>query len=303
MKDSALKRKLVDIYEKYYEFRRIAVLRTKYRLHIMSPIRTIKYIKKHNCSISRFGDGEFSLMVGIDLGFQSNINDISEKLKETLSQKNDNLLLCLPRCMNTFRGFKDKPREYWTVWGRENSKHIKTVNMIKENSIKGYVFGDAQITRPYIDWKTTKRAEKLFPLIKSLWENKSVIIVEGTQTRLGVGNDLFEKATSIKRILAPAKNAYERYDDIKEAILKLYGGEIVVLALGPTASILAAELSRFDIQALDVGHIDVEYEWYLSGAKEKTAIVGKYVNEVKDGKAFTNCNDKAYIKQIVYKID
>ena len=76
-----------------------------------------------------------------------------------------------------------------------------------------------------------------------------------------------------------------------------------VLALGPTASILAAELSRFDIQALDVGHIDVEYEWYLSGAKEKTAIVGKYVNEVKDGKTFTNCNDKAYIKQIVYKID
>ena len=37
----------------------------------------------------------------------------------------------------------------------------------------------------------TDAPRKRFDTLKKIWENKNIIIVEGSQTRLGVGNDLF----------------------------------------------------------------------------------------------------------------
>ena len=46
-------------------------------------------------------------------------------------------------------------------------------------------------------------------------------------------------------------------------------GGLVLLALGPTATVLAARLVKVGVQALDVGHIDVEDMWYLMGGEDK----------------------------------
>ena len=74
MKDSKLKRKLVAAYEVFYEARRMFVLRTKYRLRIMSPERTLNYILKHKCSIARYGDGEFDHILNLkDEELQGNV--------------------------------------------------------------------------------------------------------------------------------------------------------------------------------------------------------------------------------------
>ena len=48
----------------------------------------------------------------------------------------------------------------------------------------------------------------------------TVLLVEGEKSRLGVGNDLFENTGSVKRILCPSENAYEKYDEILKEILK-----------------------------------------------------------------------------------
>ena len=55
---------------------------------------------------------------------------------------------------------------------------------------------------------------------------------------------------------------------------------LILIALGPTATILAYDLANFNYQAIDVGHIDLEYEWFLRGAKKRQNIEGKAVNEV-----------------------
>ena len=34
--------------------------------------------------------------------------------------------------------------------------------------------------------------------------------------------------------------------------------------------------------ALDIGHIDLEYMWYLKGEKEKTPVEGRLVNETEE---------------------
>ena len=296
-----IKQMLINIYEKLYEINRIAILRIKYRLNIMNSAKTIKYIKTHNYSIARFGDGEFNLIMNSqDINFQKRNPKLSEELKNVLKDKNENLLLCIPYCLNSLKNCNKRAKKFWIDWGK-NNHHKEVVNMIR-NLSGNYHFGDAQITRPYIDWKSKKRADYLFPLLKSLWDNKDILIVEGEQTRLGVGNDLFDNSKSIKRILAPAVNAFDLYNDILDCILEVYDNELIVIALGPTATILAADLSKRNVRALDIGHLDIEYEWYLSGTKEKTAISGKYTNEAKDGLTFSECKDEKYNLQIIKRI-
>lgn len=304
MKDNALKRKLVAIYEIAYEKRRLFRLRAYYHLRIMSPDRTISYIRKHRCSIARFGDGEFDLILGTrDLCFQHQNAEIALALRDVLCSSNDSLLLCVPRCMNTTKGCNDHAASFWVDWGR-NGHHEKIVEMIRSCSGKSCLFGDALITRPYIDWKSSKRAERTYPKLCKLWDNEAIIIVEGEQTRMGVGNDLFDNAKSIKRILCPAENAFEYLKDIKQAILRNYNGELIIMALGPTATVLVADISQDGIWALDIGHIDVEYEWFLCKSKDRVAIQGKYTNEAKNdtGRIKYECTDEKYVSQIIEKI-
>lgn len=303
MKDCCLKRKLIRIYEFIYETRRMLILRIKYRLRIMNSNKTLNYIKKNKCSIARFGDGEFDNILNVrDPGFQKCSEMLSSKLEEVLENKNSNLLICIPRCLNTISKCNDHSANFWIEWGKKNNHQQEVINLIRSHTGVFYRFGDSQVTRPYIDWKTDKRAKKVFLKLKELWKERDIIIVEGEQTRLGVGNDLFLGARSIKRIIAPAINAFEYYDQIKKSIEKNYSGELILLALGPTATVLSSDLANQGIQALDMGHIDIEYEWYLKEAKERVPIPGKFTNEAKEGKEYTECLDLNYLSQIIDSI-
>lgn len=303
MKNFIFKKKLIILYEFLYEKRRILRLRTRYRLKVMSPDKTINYILKNKCSIARFGDGEFDLIFNErDLKFQNISDDISNRLEDVLNNKNKRLLLCVPKCFVTVKECNEHSKSFWIEWGK-NGHHERIINLLKNTCGSNYLFGDAQITRPYIDWKTDKRAKRLFPKLKHLWDNRDVIIVEGDQTRLGVGNDLYDNAKSIKRILTPAVNSFESYDKIKSTILDCYKGELLLLAIGPTATILASDFANLGMQALDIGNIDIEYEWFLRGAKERIAIEGKFTNEAKDGRTYTKCIDEKYLSQIIARVD
>lgn len=303
MKDCYLKHQLIKIYEFMYEKKRLFILRTKYHLRIMSSDKTLEYIQKHKCSIARFGDGEFDNILKVrDPGFQEYSNELSEKLKEVLENKNPNLLICIPKCLNTIKECNEHSAEFWIEWGKKNNHQQEIVDLIRLHTGFLYKFGDTLVTRPYIDWKTDNRAKRIFPKLKKLWEDKDIIIVEGEQTRLGIGNDLFENSRSIKRILAPAVNAFKYYEQIKQSIENNYNGELILLALGPTATVLASDFANKNIQALDLGHIDIEYEWFLQGAKERVSIPGKFTNEAKDGHSYTECLDKNYLSQIIDRV-
>jgi Domain of unknown function (DUF1792). len=120
-----------------------------------------------------------------------------------------------------------------------------------------------------------------------------VIFVEGSKSRLGVGNDLFCNTKSIRRVICPPTNAFEKYDQIVNATINVCNKEsLILVALGHTATIMACDFHKSGYQAIDIGHIDVEYEWYLLKAKSKVAIKNKYVNEVESGRVVSDCMDK-----------
>jgi hypothetical protein len=54
------------------------------------------------------------------------------------------------------------------------------------------------------------------------------------------------------------------------AEVRIHGrNKLVLLALGPTATVMAFDLAKENIWTLDIGHIDLEYMWYLQNAQEK----------------------------------
>lgn len=190
---------------------------------------------------------------------------------------------------------KSEIRAYMTDETRK--KHETLLN-------KNKTYHDAYITRWYMmmnDKKTEAPANRLSNL-KKIWNNKNVIAVEGEFTRLGVGNNLFDNAASFKRIIAPGTNSFRKYDDILDACLKYCSkNNLFLLAIGPSSGVLAYDLVQNDYQAIDVGHIDLEYMWYLAGAENRTSIPSRYNNEVDPDVIPEPVQDNAYYEQIIWK--
>ena len=66
---------------------------------------------------------------------------------------------------------------------------------------------------------------------------------------------------------------------------------------------MAYDLYKLGYQSIDIGHLDIEYEWFLRNSTTKLQIENKFVNEA-EGKRhnFTKVKDKNYYKQIVAEI-
>lgn len=304
-----MKKTLIALWEKLYSSDLIlsAVYRRAHRHHllnIMTPEETIEYILRHKCSIARYGDGEFELILQpeIDLGFQTRSGALAEKLSAVLGNRDPNLLVCIPLALNTIQGRTLHSRMFWYSWSKRDDQHRRIVELIRTKGNGSYRFGDSQITRAYLAFQNDRIAEKTFTQIRKLWDARDLMIVEGEKTRLGIGNDLFDNASSIKRVLCPATNAFDRYDAIIEAVKSVWNGELILLALGPTATVLAADLSDLGMQALDIGHVDIEYEWFLRGSKGHEQIPGKFTNEASGGNVVESCDDAQYMQQIIRRV-
>lgn len=237
---------------------------------VMSREETIDYILQNKCSVSRNGDGEIFLMRGKSIDFQNSNSRIAELMKQALSERNEKYLPCI---IDVFR--KDfKPTSYYKnhllhyryYWYKFTNPKVK--------------YGDAGITRFYSTKSDAARAKETVASLRRIWDKKNVLIVEGEQSRLGVGNDLFDNAAVIKRILAPSLNAFSRYDEIKQVTENNSDKDtLILLALGPTATALAYELYKDGYWAIDIGHVDICYEWYIRGLERGDNIPGKYTNE------------------------
>ena len=246
-------------------------------LNIMDDDILIEKIIKDGNSISRFGDGEIGLIANkVDIGFQKHNELLSKKLLDVINCNGDRLIVCLPRAFIDLSDLKKKPKKYWIYYIFINKKNIE--NIFKKN----YVYGNASITRFYIDYNNINNIEHKINQLRKIWNDKKILIVEGECTKLGVNNDLFDNSKLIRRIIVPRRNAFEYYQEILNSVIKNSKTfDIVLLSIGPTATVLSKDLSENGIQTIDIGHIDIEYEWYLMNAKEKVAIPGKDVNEVK----------------------
>ncbi len=77
---------------------------------------------------------------------------------------------------------------------------------------------------------------------------------------------------------------------------------IYLVALGLVAKILAYDLAKTGRQAIDIGHLDLEYEWFLIGEGVRVSISYKYVNKISGGEYVGEINDEKYESEIKVRI-
>ena len=94
----------------------------------------------------------------------------------------------------------------------------------------------------------------------------------------------------------------DKYDEILKTVKEGSDSRLVILALGMTATVLAYDLAKKGIRALDLGHIDIEYEWYRMNASHKIPVANKVIAEVVGGKNVQSSNDIDYLSQIIKRI-
>mgnify|MGYP002622510592 CR=1 FL=1 len=260
---------------------------------------TISKIINNKMSMSRFGDGEFSIINGKSRqGFQREQPLLAERLLQVFRSKDNNHIVCIPDMYGDLSMYNTDGRYNIRLYltSEIRKQHYELMDMNR-------IYGNTHITRPYVIYadNNTDAPIKRFQKLRKIWDNRKLLIIEGEKTRMGVGNDLFDNAIDIVRILGPAIDAFDRYDDILHEALQQDKDRLVLIALGATATVLAYDLSREGFQALDIGHIDIEYEWMLAGKGERTEIKHKFNNEVEGGNVVYDIDAPEYEKQIIAK--
>ena len=268
---------------------------------ILSIEETLNDIVQNQKSICRYGDGEFRYIYETDFPNSqyfntTQIEKYQQKLKDILKSNNDRIMVCLW----DFFGSLDNFSEY--------SKNIARNYMIEaRDKMYKYIdfnksYGNAFISRLYTTYNNESDSKKYFNLLKKIWNNRDIVIVEGAGCFLGLGNNLFDNAKSINRIECPSENAIIKYDEILSTIkMNTTKDKLIILALGMAATCLAYDLAEEGYWALDIGHIDLEYEWFMKKTKVPVPIKGKYINDIGQYD-FIDISDEKFTNEIIAKI-
>lgn len=263
-------------------------------IKVYSIDETIDELLHTEKSMVRFGDGEIVMIKGVDLMLQKASAEIADGLKEILAYRYDNLIVTIP---GIFDGLSDHHKASQKFW----RDHLFFCRKTYETYCNpNRVYYTTFVSRCYYFAKDRTPCDGWFAKIRKIWENRDVVIVEGSRTHNGVGNDLLDTAKTIERIICPPSDAYGALPAILEACAAYEKDRLFLLSVGVAAKFLAAELFRQGYRVLDIGNLDMEYEWYVRRAPgkcklEKHDIAGEEANRKA---ALHDEAYAAYLKQV-----
>lgn len=262
-----------------------------------SDEEAVNRIVNEKCSMIRFGDGEFEIMAGRQRPpFQDYEEKLSTRLREVINAENENILIGIADNYGDISIYSDEVsdgiREYMTEEVR--AFHMSVLKPDR-------VYYNAYMFKCYYPFKDKTRTQERVNLIKRIWDQRDVVLVEGCETRTGQGNDLLDNAGSIQRVLCPVKNAFSYYEKILGEAEKVSKECLVLCALGPAAKILAYDLIQCGYQVVDVGQMDMDYEWFRAGKGKRIPIRGKYVSQLPPAEV-ENVDDEVYTSQVIARI-
>ena len=264
------------------------------QISVLSIDQSLDYLLEKGASVVRFGDGEMDLVAGRSIVYQDFDPELSARLREIMSMESDErLMICLPDIFTGLERYSIDAQNFWSL------NHLPHFLEKYKNICRAPWYGSTFISRPYIDLEDKMPSAGYFAKLKQLWQDKDLLIVEGLTSRSGVGNDLFDGARSIKRIICPSRNAYSKLEAIKQAVREHADNRLILTMLGPTAKVLVYDLVQEGYRALDIGHIDSEYEWFQMGARHKVKLSHKHTAEHNFDQDIEFRDDQAYDSQIV----
>lgn len=287
-----MKRKIKDILAAiaYFLYEK-GILHNSIKVHSIDE--TIDELLHTNKSLVRFGDGEIVMIKGGDLMLQKASPEIAKGLAEILAYSYDDLMVTIPGIFDTLSDHRKASRQFW-------KDHLLFCRKTYEKYCNpDRIYYTTFVSRCYYYAKDRSNCGEWFAKIRKIWENKDVVVVEGTRTHNGVGNDLLDTAASVERIICPPRDAYGAIPQILEACEAYDKDRLFLLSVGVAAKFLALELFQKGYRVLDIGHMDMEYEWYVRQTPDKCKIEK---HEIESEDANREAGYTQYLSQIKVRL-
>lgn len=263
------------------------------RIQVHTVDETIDELLHTQKSMVRFGDGEIVMIKGGDLMLQKASPEIAAGLAEILRYTEDDLIVTIPGIFETLSDHRKASRQFW-------KDHLFFCRKTYEKYCNpNRVYYSTFVSRCYYYLKDRSGVGAQFAKIRKIWENKDIVIVEGERTHNGVGNDLFDTAHSVERIICPPSDAYGAVSAILEACSNYEKDRLFVLSVGVAAKFLTVELFRQGYRALDIGNLDMEYEWYVRRASGKIRLEKHELISEEENRA---AGYEEYLRQIKVRV-
>ena len=262
---------------------------------VMSVEETRRQVVEEGKSIGRYGDGEFGIIAGVGRwNFQSANPLLAEKLIRVLKATEEKFIVGInPNFYGNMEHLSDADADGVRAYMRPAVRKLHAQLLDPDK-----IYGQTGINNINSDEDVSS--------LRKIWDQKKCIFIEGRHTCMGVGNTLFDNCSSIERIICPAENAVDKYDEIMHEAVKQPKDKLILLALGPTATALAYDLFLEGYQAVDIGHIDLVYEKYIRKLDnlEDVSIPFKYCNwdEVGERRQIPESDDDTYKSQIIKEV-
>lgn len=233
------------------------------RIKVHSIEETIDELLRTDKSMVRFGDGEIVMIKGGDLMLQKASAEIAEGLAGILAYSYDDLIVTIPGIFETLSDHHKASRQFW-------KDHLLFCRKVYETYCNpDRIYYTTFVSRCYYYAQDRSNCDRWFAKIRKIWENKDIVVVEGAKTHNGVGNDLLDSAAGIERIICPPRDAYAAIPRILAACEAYDKDRLFLLSVGVAAKFLALELFHRGYRVLDIGNMDMEYEWYVRQTQDK----------------------------------
>lgn len=265
----------------------------KCSVKVHSIEETIEELIHTNKSMIRFGDGEITMIRGRSLKLQQVESEIVEGLKRMLSYEYEDMLVTIPEIFGDLSFYRKESRQFW-------KDHLLFSRKIYERYCNpDRVYYNTSVSRFYYALEDKSACRQQVENIRKIWRDKDIVIVEGERTHNGVGNNLLDGAKSVERIIGPSSDAYRKLDALFASCKEYPKDRLFLVSLGVAAKFLVERLFLEGYRALDIGNLDMEYEWYLNRTEHKEKIPK---HDIIGEEANRNAGYHKYLSQIKRRI-
>ena len=221
-------------------------------MQIMDEYQTIRYLLTNRASIARYGDGELKLCLGKSAKSQRADKDMQMRLLDILKHPDKgNCVVGIPRIYAKEDSGRMTERK-WSFWCNYATKGFLALYDTTK------MYGSAFITRP--DTNAGIDCKEYYDELKSIWKDRDVLVMHGEGTGFLKRMSLLDGARSYNIIHGPIRDAFTYHKLLMKGLMdNSTNKSVILLSLGPEATVLAYDLAMAGRQALDLGHLGMFY--------------------------------------------
>lgn len=216
---------------------------------VLNEYETIREIVDRKCGISRYGDGELRLCLGRKQMSQPWSLDLQKALCNILKSDLPNHIVGIPRIFNRDDWPTRKKQEFW-------KKYAFDIYMRLYNRKKQYA--SSFITRP--DAVAQIDCDHYWGHVKQIWKDRRVLVLQGEGRGFLKDPSLLDTAFGYRVIYGPRYDAFAKRKELINQIMNESEDDwVILISLGPAATVLAYDVCKLGRQAIDAGHLGMFY--------------------------------------------